>query len=197
VGARIRPQLYLAEHHVWYERQLSDSQAGVEWPEGLRLVTGTADDFPALHELDTVDAVEAAQRLAAGAQWWLVYDGGQPLFSCWLFTGDAPVLAAPGGRLRLPADTVVLEDSVTAAAARGRGIAPRAWSALATMCATRHERMLTKVAVDNAPSRKAVEKAGFVGVAVMSLRKVGPWRHTTVEQLGGAPGWLAENLGAA
>ena len=57
--------------------------------------------------------------------------------------------------------------------------------------------MLTKVAVDNVPSRKAVEKAGFEGVAIMSLRKVGPWRQTTVEQLSGAPGWLAENLGAA
>ena len=43
------------------------------------------------------------------------------------------MLAAPGGRLRLPADTVVLEDSVTSAAARGRGIAPRAWNALASL----------------------------------------------------------------
>jgi L-amino acid N-acyltransferase YncA len=57
--------------------------------------------------------------------------------------------------------------------------------------------MLTKVAVDNAPSRRAVEKAGFEGVAIMSLRKVGPWRQTTLQPLGAVPGWLAANLGAA
>ena len=197
VGARLRPHVHLAEQHVWYERRLDGGHPEVEWPEGLRLVAGTPADLPALDDLDTVDAVEAAQRLDAGAQWWLVYDGAQPLFSCWLFTGDAPVLAAPGGRLRLPADTVVLEDSVTSAAARGRGIAPRAWNALAALSAARHGRMLTKVAVDNAPSRKAVEKAGFEGVAIMSLRKVGPWRRTTVEPLGDVPDWLAANLGAA
>lgn len=195
--ARVRPHLHLAEQHVWYERRLDGSEAGVEWPDGLRLVAGTPADFPALDDLETVDATEAALRLDAGARWWLVYDGEQPLFSCWLFTGKAPVLAAPGGWLALPADTVVLEDSVTSAAARGRGIAPRAWNALAALCATRHDRMLTKVAVDNAPSRKAVEKAGFAGVAIMSLRTVGPWRRTTVEQLGGAPAWLAADLGAA
>ena len=197
LGARLRPYLHLAEQHVWYERRLDGGHADVEWPEGLRLVAGTADDLPALDELDTVDAVEAAQRLGAGAQWWLVYDGARPLFSCWLFTGETAVLAAPGGRLRLPADTVVMEDSVTSAAARGRGIAPRAANALAALSAARHERMLTKVAVDNAPSRRAVEKAGFEGVAIMSLRKVGPWRQTTLQPLAAVPGWLAANLGAA
>lgn len=197
VGARIRPHLHLAEDHVWYQRRLDGVHADVQWPDGLRLVAGTPADFPALDELETVDAVEAARRLDAGAQWWLVYDGDRPLFSCWLFTGRTPVLAAPGGWLQLPADTVVIEDSTTAAAVRGRGIAPRASSALAAMCAARHTTMLRKVAVGNAPSRRAVEKAGFEGVAIMSLRKVGPWRRTTLEPLGAVPGWLAANLGAA
>ncbi len=85
------------------------------------------------------------------------------------------MLAAPGGWLELPADTVVLEDSATTPRARGRGIAPGAWTAIAD--SLRDEglvHMITKVGVENEASRKAVAKAGFRDVGVMRMVKTGP-----------------------
>ena len=93
------------------------------------------------------------------------------------------MLAAPGGWLELPADTVVLEDSATTPRARGRGIAPGAWTAIAD--SLRDEglvHMITKVGVENEASRKAVAKAGFRDVGVMRMVKTGPRKRTTVDR---------------
>ena len=113
-------------------------------------------------------AVEMGQRIeevrarrAAGNDLWLAEDDGGPLFRCWIYRGRAPVLAAPGGWLELPADTVVLEDSATTPRARGRGIAPGAWTAIAD--SLRDEglaHMITKVGVENEASRRAVARRG-------------------------------------
>jgi GNAT superfamily N-acetyltransferase len=79
---------------------------------------------------------------------------------------------------------VCLEDSVTAPLARGRGVAPAAWSAIADELAGEGvRRMITKVRVDNLPSRKAVEKVGFEGVALMHFKRIGPLRRTSVRRL--------------
>src|ERR1019366_4030075 len=98
---------------------------------GLVLRRGAYKDLALLGELATVDAEEGSARLTAGNDWWLVLDAGQPLFSCWIFHGLTPVAAAPGGKLALPDGTVCVEDSIAAAAARGRGIAPAALTAIA------------------------------------------------------------------
>ena len=97
------------------------------------------------------------------------------------------MLAAPGGWLELPADTVVLEDSATTPRARGRGIAPGAWTAIAD--SLRDEglaHMITKVGVENEASRKAVAKSGFREIGVMRMVKRGPRKRTTVS--GATPG---------
>ena len=41
--------------------------------------------------------------------------------------------------------------------------------------------MVTKVEEDNLSSRRAVEKAGFVDVGVMRLRKLAHWRRVRLE----------------
>ncbi len=118
-------------------------------------------------------------------------EGQTAAFSCWVFHGRAPVLAARGGWLALPPGVVCLEDSVTNPDYRGRGIAPAAWGGIA---ATLHARgltsLITKVAVDNAPSRKACLKAGFVEVGTMRLTRVGPRYRVVVEDPSGATGPL-------
>jgi len=201
VAARVGPHLYLSDEHLWFERDLDldlDLDPAPPLPEGLVLVPGTAAHFAVLEELHSVGVNEAQRRLDRGAQWWLVFDGDQPLFSCWVFRDWAPVLAAPGGRLALPPNAVVLEDSITTPAARGRGIAPRTWNRLAAdLAGGPVQRILTKVAVDNAPSRKAVGTAHFTEIAIMSFRRVGPWKRTTVRSLGPAPAWLLDGLRAA
>ncbi len=141
---------------------------------------------------------EARERLRDANDLWLVLEHDRALFSCWIFRDGTPVIAAPGGQLPLPAGTVCLEDSVAAAAARGRGIAPAAWSAIAdTLAEEGQEHMITKVAVDNAPSRRAVEKAGFDAVALMHFRRIGPRSRTRVELLDANRGsFITESLAA-
>ena len=109
-----------------------------------------------------------------------------------------PAIAAPGGQLQLSAGTVCLEDSVTAAPARGRGIGPAAWSAIADALGDEGQRhIITKVAVDNVPSRRAVEKAGFDAVALMHFRRFGPRSRTWVDVLDRDRGIsIAEGLSA-
>ena len=137
--------------------------------------TGRLDDLPATSPAD-------AQRLRGlGGRLYLALDGGQPLFACWIHTSRTPTIAARGGWLSLPSGVVCLEGSVTAPAARGRGVAPAAWSELAGRLAGEGvASMVTKVGVENAPSRKAVEKAGFREVAVMRLRRLGPRARVTI-----------------
>ena len=44
--------------------------------------------------------------------------------------------------------------------------------------------MITKVGVENEPSRKAVTKAGFRELGVMRLVKAGPRKQTTIDLSG-------------
>ena len=156
-----RAHVYLVEEHVWYQLDLAGERPRRELPEDVRLVRAGDDRLAGAVEMgQRIDEVRA--RRAAGNDLWLAEDDGGPLFRCWIYRRRAPVLAAPGGWLELPADTVVLEDSATTPRARGRGIAPGAWTAIAD--SLRDEglaHMITKVGVENEASRKAVAKAGF------------------------------------
>ena len=93
-----------------------------------------------------------------------------------------------------------LEDSATSPRARGRGVAPGAWTGIADSVRDEGlEHMITKVGVENAPSRKAVTKAGFRELGVMRLVKRGPRKHTTMTPLrrpgpGRRPGRPARRL---
>jgi RimJ/RimL family protein N-acetyltransferase len=190
VARKARERVAFSESHVWYELDLTAPRETRVLEEGLILRPGREADLALLEQLDTVWPERARRRLQDGNDWWLVLDQGAPLFSCWIFRERAPVLAAPQGELALPAGCVCLEDSVTSAAARGRGIAPAAWSAIAASLAQEGQRrMITKVTVENVPSRRAVTKAGFVEVAIMHFRRRGIRSGTSVdvlEQDGGA-----------
>lgn len=183
------------ERHVWYALDLASMGPAPAIPPGLVLRAGEESDAPLLDELESISSTEAVRRLRAGNALWLVLEGSRPLFSCWIFDRTAPTIAAARGYVPLPADVACLEDSVTAPAARGRGIAPAAWLRIAeSLRAVGRRQLITKVAVDNAPSRRAVEKAGFVAIALMRFRRIGTWKRTSVEVLDRASGWLAEAL---
>ncbi len=167
---------YLHEEHVWYELGLGGERPRRELPPELRLEQGSP---------------------GGGGERWTVRDGDHEAFSCWIYRRRTPVLAAPGGSLPLPEGAVCLEDSVTSPDFRGRGIAPAAWSAIAdALAAEGVERIVTKVAVENTPSRKAVGKAGFVEVALQRLTRIGPRKRVEVEVYGGVGAELAARLQA-
>jgi GNAT superfamily N-acetyltransferase len=182
-AAELRKRAYLSEHHVWYELDLTAERPHPSLEAGLTLRQGDEAEVGRLGEVEIGEAI-AWERLRAGNDWWVVLDQGELLFNCWIFRGQTPVLAAPGGQLGLPPGCVCLEDSATAEAARGRGIAPAAWALIADqVLADGDTRMITKVAVENTPSRRAVNKAGFEEVAVMHFVRRGPSRRTSVEVL--------------
>jgi RimJ/RimL family protein N-acetyltransferase len=189
-------RVVLNESHVWYELDPTSERPRRVLEDGLVLRRGEVADVAMLADLDTIHGEAARSRLEDGNDLWLVLDGDQPLFSCWIFRRRSPAVAAPQGELELARGMVCLEDSVTAPAARGRGVAPAAWSAIADDLADEGvRRMITKVEVDNVPSRKAVEKAGFEGVALMHFKRIGPLRRTSVQRLEARRGsYFAETL---
>jgi hypothetical protein len=197
-AAKLGALAYLDEQHIWYALELGGERPRRELPEGVALRQATPADLPLLEQLPTIPVSEARRRLAEGADCWLAVEGDTTAFACWIFHGGAPVLAAPGGRLDLPDGVVMLEDSITSPAFRGRSVAPGAWSAIADRLEAGGTRtILTKVEHDNMPVQRALEKAGYAQTARMHLRRIGP--RARVSLVGLAPGaaLLAERLGTA
>jgi RimJ/RimL family protein N-acetyltransferase len=129
-----------------------------------------------------------------GAALWIVTEGDRLAFACWIFRDRTPVWAARGGALELPGDIGCLGDSHASPDFRGRGVAPAAWSGIADHYQGVGLRaLMTKVAEDNQPSRRAVEKAGFRAAARMHVDKHGWTTRVQVELLDDDPShrWLA------
>lgn len=172
---------YLRERHVWYRLDLPFTAAPPPLPQGMYLQHAGHDELPLLQPLDTVGRFEAECRLSAGADLWMVRDGAVAACSFWIFWDQSPVLAAAHGWMPLPEGTVCLEDSVTAPAYRGRGLAPAAWARVAARLSEQGvSSIITKIEEQNTPSRRAVEKIGFREVAVMDLERVWMMRHVEV-----------------
>jgi GNAT superfamily N-acetyltransferase len=174
-------RVVLDEEHVWYDLPLTDLPTAAELGDGLEIVRQ-----PPLHVLDDAGVIsqDDAAALTPDGDPWAVVDGdGMLAFTCWTFLGRTPMIAARGGWLPLPQDVVCLENSLTQPAFRGRGIAPRAWSLIAARHAAEgRTQMVTKVEVENVPSRRAVEKAGFKEVGLMHFRRR-PWGSQTTISL--------------
>ncbi len=171
---------YLRECHVWYRLDLRRDRPRVELPAGFQFAQAGAEDLPLLERLETNGRWEALRRLEAGASLWIVREGERAAFSCWTFQHHTPVLAARGGWLMLPPGSVCMEDSVTAADYRGRGIAPAAWTGVAdAMARLGIKTIVGKVKEENAASRHALEKIGFQAVATMEFERV--WLRARVK----------------
>ena len=171
----------MRERHIWYALDLAGELPRVELLPGFQLIHARHADLPMLEQLKTVGRHEATQRLDGGADLWLMRDGDQTAFACWTFRDRTPVMAARDGWLALPARTVCLEDSVTSPAYRGRGLAGAAWSALmGSLRLAGAAQVITKVAEDNVPSRRAVEKAGFQPVALMIMSRIALRTRVTI-----------------
>lgn len=176
-----RERLYLEETHVWYELALDGQRTPRPLMEGLVLVEADDRQTGLLDQLPAMSSHDALRLRTRGARLFLVLKDRLPLFACWIHTAETPAIAARGGWLSLPPGTVCLEDSLTAPAARGLGVAPGAWSELASRLAAEGvDTMITKVQVENTPSRRAVEKAGFQEAGVMRLRRLGPRARVTI-----------------
>lgn len=168
------PALSLHETHVWYELDLGAVPPAAA-PDSLVVRRADRDEVRLLNEIPATGVRRAIRLLAHGGVLWLAFHDGRPAFSCWTWRGETPLRAARGGWMSLPDEVACLEDSVTAAGSRGRGVAPAAWAVVAR--AARAEgaaALVTKVGEGNSSSRRAVEKAGFRQVALMRTDRTWP-----------------------
>lgn len=185
--------------YVWYELALQGERPRRELSGTLELRAASPEDVPLLEQLPAdsavtpIDAPGARRRLDEGATLWLVTEEGRVAFACWTFADRAPVWAARGAAVALPAGVVCLEDSHSSPDFRGRGVAPAAWSGIADrLAADGNTAMVTKVGEANVASRRAVEKAGFRAIATMRMGKRGWSPSLRVAAPDGAtPAWLA------
>jgi len=176
-----------SEDHVWYVRDLAAQGPCIALARGLELRRISSAESEVLAQIPNVTAGESRRRIEAGHDLWAVLEGEGVLFSCSIFRGQAPAMAAPEGWLPLPRDTVCLEDSMTAPAARRQEIASAAISGVFEALAREGKRFLvTKVAVDNVPTRRAAEKMGFEAFALMRFRRVGARARSSLEEVEGA-----------
>jgi GNAT superfamily N-acetyltransferase len=179
------------ETHLWFALVPAGDRPHPRLPEGLTLRRGSEAEVELLRDLETVSPEAARARLREGHDLWLVVDDDQAVFTTWIFRRRAPAVAARGGWFDLPGGTVCQEDSFTAVHARGRGIAPAAWAAIADVLAAEGpELLIRKAESGNVAARRAGEKVGFRPVAVMNFRRVGPIWRTSVRALDSAVGPL-------
>jgi RimJ/RimL family protein N-acetyltransferase len=177
---RLFPWTRWHDEFHFYELDLTDAGRPRRSFDGdLALRQGAAADVALLAQLPhdpevtTMTPELAQERMDKGAMFWLVTEGGKVAFCCWNFLGAGPLTGAQGADRPIPAQDVLLEDSISSPDFRGRGVAPAAWSGIADFHAAAGRRaMITKIAASNEAVRRALVKAGFRDVAHM--RRSGP-----------------------
>ena len=186
--ARLTRRLYLHETHFWYELPLQQTLLPAKLSAPLRCERANGNAARIAAETCR-DVREVKQVLDDGHEMWLVTDGDSIVFSCFVYTGLAPVLAARSHRLRLPEGTFCIEDVITSRAARGRGIMPATMGLIAReLCERGAQAMIIKVPIDNVASQRGCEKAGFEATGVMDMRRIGSHYRVRFLDPGGLTG---------
>ena len=191
-----RQRVYAEATHLWLVMPLEDEDRPRRpLAEGLHLLRGAGEvDLALTAQVGATPEHQLARFSTEGGTPWMILDGDVPLFSCWTFPRRIPTIAGPGGWLEGPEGAMFLEDSVTTEAARGRGIAPAAWSSIGDALAEDGVRQLfTPVNPENIPVRRALEKVGFVEVARTVTTRRGR-TNVAVEVLRPEGEWMALNV---
>ncbi|MGI8773612.1 MAG: GNAT family N-acetyltransferase [Actinomycetota bacterium] len=152
----------------WSSRQrlfLYVREAGpLERPgEGLYFrQAGPEDGSRYARDIGTDSAARFASRLSEDVMCFVVEDGGRLLHASWVTTSAAWTREIRGYLSPPPGDAYVYE-SFTRADARGRGIYPFALAGIVShLGRSGVRRVWVGVEESNAPSTRAIEKAGFV-----------------------------------
>jgi RimJ/RimL family protein N-acetyltransferase len=196
---RVRPN---RNEYVWYALELSSADRPRRpLGAGLTLRRGGLEDMQLLEQLPadasvtTLTPEVVAARLDRSAQLWLVTENGRTAFSCWIYTGRAPLHPAVRETVELPPGVAWLEDSIASPHFRGRGVAPAAWSLIAdALAAASLSWLVTKVDVENVPSRNAVAKAGFLEAGRLHIESGPLGARVRVQLHGSGHSWMQRAL---
>lgn len=130
-----------------------------------------ADAVAYARDIGTDSRATFTARLSDATRCFLVEADGRLVHATWMTTMAAWTREV-GGYLRPPAGDAYVYESFTRADARGRGVYP---FALGNIAATLHKRSIKRVWIgvesDNAPSLRAVAKAGFEPSFAISYRR--------------------------
>ena len=146
--------------------------------EGLLLRRAEVADGPRYaRDIGTDSATTFAARLREDVMCFLVEAEGRLLHASWVTTSSAWTREIRGYLSPPPGDAYVYE-SFTRADARGRGIYPFALAGIVTHLSTGGvKRIWVGVEATNAPSQRAIEKAGFArSFELVYCRRLGRFR---------------------
>lgn len=192
---RVRRLAYCYETQVWYHLRLDAPRPRLHLPASLTLVKVGRRDWHFVHQLPNVASEDAARRLAAGRDLWVVHDRGRVLFASWIVRLRMEAISTRDIDFALPDRAVGLDDAIGAPAVLGRGIATAAWSQMAdAICEDGMTAIISKVGETDLAGRRAMELAGFRAVASVELQRVG--RHYWVDVRPYEQGGLASHLAA-
>ncbi|MGH8161997.1 MAG: GNAT family N-acetyltransferase [Gammaproteobacteria bacterium] len=198
-GRMLRRLFFPIRRQLWYALDISGpSTASFAPSSGIEVLRCDSDSVAAVPRSIRTGALRSLRRLMHGeAQLWIARTGETAMASVWVFRGRTPAVAAPGGWLSLPPGHACLQDAVTAAQCRGRGIAPDLWVRVAGKLASEGvETVLLQIDERNRPAIRAAEKAGFRPLATMEWER--GWLRSRVRLSGRngmkAPGFLLEQL---
>lgn len=187
------------KRRIWYALDLSEARDDVSGcANGIEVLRCDSASISAVPRSSRAGGLSSLRRLVRGeAELWIARNGGIAVASVWAFRGRTPVLAAPGGWLRLPAGHACLQDAVTAPPYRGQRIAADLWMRVAeNLAADGVQTVLLQIGEDNRAAVRAAEKAGFRPLATMVLQRRWLRARVRVSGRGGAsaPGFLLEQL---
>lgn len=148
--------------------------AGGELPErdDLEIIKATREDGARYaRDIGTDSASTFASRLSDSTHCFLVTDKGKVLHATWATTRSAWTREL-GGYLVVPEGDCYVYESFTSADARGKGVYPFGLKGICAWAAAQGlQRVWVGVESGNAPSLRAVGKAGFEPQLTISFRR--------------------------
>ena len=164
VAHRAKEAIRSEDRLIFFTRsELSSAAQGTpQVAEGLRLKrAGAFDAASYARDIGTDSAETFSKRLTEGTRCYLVLEADTVLHATWVTT-TASWVREIGRYFRPPRGDAYVYESFTRADARGRGVYPFALRGIChNLAADGIERVWVAVEADNAPSLRAVSKAGF------------------------------------
>ena len=179
--------LFLTRAAVW------DGEIARKTSEPLRFARATASDADDYERFVGTDSARTfTTRLSDQTDCWLIRGRGMVLHASWTTSGAAwtreiqRLFVAPPG-------AAYIYESFTRPEARGLGLYPLALVSIGEALATEGiEQLLVGVEADNAPSLRAITKAGFEPAFSVRFRK--HWGRLTIDEAAGPRAELAHEV---
>lgn len=169
---RLREAIHSQDRLVFFVRGTARQSDGPSPTVDLTLERATPQDAVAYaRDIGTDSAETFVERLSEDTRCYVVEAEGKLLHASWVTT-SASWVREIGRYFRPPPGEAYVYESFTRADARGRGVYPFALRGICDdLAAQGVEKLWVAVEADNAPSLRAVSKAGFETAFTLDYRR--------------------------